>query len=187
MHPPHLCAQGGGICQMGLGAWDGTRGDVMDRGLAMPRDPHSGQTHCTEGMKPTSGSCSPPAAPQPPAVPPSPLPVTCMGAGMGTSVPTGACAPGQAALATGARRQTAAGRGGLAQPAGGQSKAPVLGVPQVSSRAWCSPCRAREPLFIAARSSPGGSLPMRKAVLWGIWQPSGVCLSPTEHNHKNRT
>lgn len=115
---------------MGLGAWGSTHGDVMDRGLAMARDPpRSGQAHHMEGMNPTSGSWSPPTAPQPPAVPPSSLPVTCMGAGMGTSVPTGACAPGQAALATGTKRQTAAGGGGLAQPAGGQSKAPVLGVP----------------------------------------------------------
>lgn len=151
------------------------------------RPPTRGKPTAQRGRSPHRG----PAAPQlPPSLllcPPAPSPLPAWVLAWGPASPRVPAPQVRLPwpLAQGGKQQQ--GGGGLAQPAGGQSKAPVLGVPQVSSRAWCSPCRAREPLFIAARSSPGGSLPMRKAVLWGIWQPSGVCLSPTEHNHKNRT
>lgn len=106
--------------------------------------------------------------------PPDPPPLPAWGLTAGRCVPNpGSGCPSHALTAVG---------WGRAQLNGVPSEAAVLSVPQVSSRAWCSPCRAREPLFIA-----GSSLPTRTAVLWGIWQLSGVCVSLTEQNHKNPT
>lgn len=136
----------------------------------MGLQPHNGTNpvHRRDAAHP--GPKAAPSLLSPPQTPP--LPAWGLTAGLCVPNPRSGC-PSHALTAVG---------WGRAQPNGVLSKASVLGVPQVSSRAWCSPCRAREPLFIAGRS-----LPARTAVLWGIWQLSGVCVSLTEQNHKNPT
>lgn len=46
--------------------------------------------------------------------------------------------------------------------------------------------RQKAPIY-SSTFLPAKLLPMRKPILWGIWQLSGVCVSLTEQNHKNQT
>lgn len=112
--------------------------------------------HVDGGMQPIPGVLDPqlpPAFSSTTEAPPAPPAVTCAG----TGCPHGPHAPGQAALSTGAGRQTAAGGTGTRRR--WPERSPGAQCPRGEQQSLVFPTQGQEPLFIAAPFSPASSCP----------------------------